>query len=90
MSMKNKLLMMAAMGLFLSSPNISFGDKFISDVTEDDIKNLKDKVNELRRKQLLKKGCKEFDFGDVTIIALNEKNALRKYNNYKKSLNNAK
>ena len=35
----------------------------------------------------IKKGMKEFTFGyGVTIIALNEKNAIRKYENYKKNI----
>jgi len=86
MSIKNQLLMMAAMGLFLSPSDMWTvnGGVYKSVLTEDDINTLQNKIAELRKKQLLKQGCKEFDFGDVTIIALNEKNAIRKYENYKK------
>ena len=43
----------------------------------------KAKMEEIRKQR----GMKSYDFGDMSILALNRKNAERKYNNIKKMLN---
>lgn len=94
MNMKSnaKLMMMMAMSdMFMGS--IPGGQYESSPLTKDDIERI-------RKQQLLSKGCKEFTYEykigigsavcEVTIIALNKKNADRKYNKfiklYKESL----
>ena len=74
------MMMMAMAGVFINDTPSS---AIPNDV---DIERLKEQIKEAKRRRLLRGGCQEFDFGDVTIVALNKKNAERKYNNYKKLL----
>ena len=55
--------------------------------TEEDKINLKKFSAERKKQRLLKRGMREFIFDGVAILALNEKNAKRKYDNYKKLTN---
>jgi len=84
-----KLYMAMAMsGLFMGEMPFAEKDtgKPLSDFTDEDKRALLERINSERKRQLLKKGCSEFNFGEVTIIALNEKNVQRKYDNYKNKL----
>ena len=57
------------------------------DSTEEDKINPKEFLAEKKRQRLLNRGMREFVFDGVAILALNEKNAKRKYENYKKLIN---
>ena len=86
MNMKSnaKLMMMMAMsGMFMGSLPGEYNES-IPQLTKDDIERI-------RKQQLLKNGCKEFHYDyrisesivkEVTIIALNKKNADKKYNKF--------
>ena len=84
----NQYLMMAMMMASLSSDssfmNEMSGYKNLSPEEKEFInRKKKAKMEEIRRQR----GMKSFDFGDMSILALNKKNAERKYNNIKKMLN---
>lgn len=55
-------------------------------LTKEEIEELKKARANKAKQMLLDKGCKEFDIDGFKIIALNEKNAIRKINNIKKQL----
>lgn len=79
------LMMMSGCFMGPEMLSSSIGSK---DLTEDDIKHLIAKSDRLRKEQLLKKGCQEFHYEyrisdnmvkEFTVIALNKKNADKKY-----------
>lgn len=83
MNSKARLYMLMIMGgMFPSSMYSSFDNK--KELNPIDIKELKERAIRLRENQLLQKGCKEFQYNEVTIIAFNKKNADRKYFKYLK------
>lgn len=92
MSMKSysKMMMMLAMsGVFMDmggSPSVGSSDdsKGYDKLTDQEKSLLMGTIRHNRIQLLLKKGCKEFRFPGITIIARNEKNADRKYANYLK------
>jgi hypothetical protein len=51
------------------------------ELTDEEIEHLKKVFKEKQRRLLLKQGMKEFSYYGITVIALNEKNAMRKINN---------
>lgn len=89
--MRNRAALLSLMTLGMMSMN-NYHDHTIQG--ENDYKPLTPEEME-RYKLLLKqrqidilkqKGCKEFTIDGITVIALNEKNAIRKINNIKKIL----
>ena len=54
-------------------------------LTKDEIGVLR-KIRDDRVAELKRRGLTAFDFEDVTVYALNRKNAVRKYNNFKKGI----
>lgn len=88
----SKLMMMMAMsGMFMSSMPGGFDSSSNDPLTEKDIIQLKERIKNMRKQQLLKNGCKEFHYDhkisenmwkEVTIIALNKKNADRKFDKF--------
>ena len=88
----SKLMMMMAMsGMFMSSMPGGFDSSSNDPITERDILQLKENIKGIRKQQLLKNGCKEFQYDyrisesivkEVTIVALNKKNADRKYDKF--------
>jgi len=84
------MMMMAVSGMFMSSMPDGF-DSSNKPLTEKDILQLKENIKGIRKQQLLKNGCKEFQYDyrisesivkEVTIVALNKKNADRKYDKF--------
>jgi len=78
------MLMYAMAGLMLNDTSHLDRStaKTYEDLTDEEKQNIK-RYYEARKKELLfKKGLKEFCFGGITIIALNEKNAKRKYEKF--------
>lgn len=84
--MKNKAMlymMMAMAGMLYANPSFSEDEsKSYGLMTENDKRMYMEKLKEAKRRALLKKGVKEFKFEDVTIIAINQKNADRKYQRF--------
>jgi hypothetical protein len=72
-------MMMAMAGMF--SDTIYPGGDSTQHLNLDELRN---KVRNMRQKQIKQKGCSEFSYPGVTIIALNKKNADRKYEKYLK------
>jgi hypothetical protein len=80
------LYMMMAMGGMFPSAGYNTEEKSYSLLTDEDKARIMARMKEEKRRLLLKKGIKEFTFDGFTVLALNEKNAERKYYNYKKQL----
>ena len=79
MSLSGKLqLMMAMYGMFAMDNSVDNKTNHI------DSDQLRDRIREMKQKQIIQKGCKRFYFGEVEIIALNQKNADKKYKRYLK------
>jgi hypothetical protein len=57
---------------------------------ENDREEFEKKIKERYKKILLKKGIKEYTFGNITVLALNEKNAKRKISNIEKQISKCK
>lgn len=85
------MLMMAMSGVFMSGMPEGFNTSSDEPLTEDYIKRLKEKAGNLHKQHLLRNGCKEFQydyrisesmFKEVTIVALNKKNADRKFDKF--------
>jgi hypothetical protein len=82
------LITLAMAGVFMDAGGLGGYEsesKGIDKMTDEEMNRLMAEMKRQRTRLLLKKGCKEYHYGDVTIIALNDKNAERKYNNYLKN-----
>ena len=53
-------------------------------LTDEQKRELMQRIKAKQREVMLKKGLKEFTINGVTVLALNEKNAKRKINNLQK------
>jgi hypothetical protein len=51
-------------------------------ITPELMQKIRNRREENKKRLLLSRGCKIFNFGEVEILALNRKNAERKYNFY--------
>lgn len=79
--MNSSLYRMALMfGLMMTSVGGNNNSRR-EELTEEEIKELRRKFNEQQRRIKLKDGLRVFQFNGFEIIALNEKNAIRKAKN---------
>jgi hypothetical protein len=80
-----KLMMMYAMaGVFMGGGELN---RNTADYSDKEQRNFMDRIKEHKRRLLLKRGMQTFDFPNgIEIVALNKKNAQRKYENYKKTI----
>ena len=79
--MYKMMLMMAMMGS-MSSP----GSHHWEELTAEDIAEIKRVREASKLNRMKKRGMKEWDMDGFTVLALNEKNAIRKINNLKDKL----
>lgn len=91
MTMKSRIaelsLMLAMSGVFMNGGYAQKDSgKSMTDYTDEDKKAMMERIASERKRLLLIKGVKEFEYDGVTIIAINQKNADRKYQNFLKSL----
>ena len=86
--MKSKAMLMA-LALAGMMDSTLMGQPFGSspDLTKEDYDELLRIAKANRDKRLLQKGCKEFFVEGISVIALNEKNAIRKVKNIQKQIN---
>jgi hypothetical protein len=92
MTMKSRIaelyMTMALAGVFMNDGYAQKDTgKSLIDYTEEDKKVMMERIASERKRLLLKKGIKEFEYDGVTIFALNQKNADRKYRNFLKTIN---
>lgn len=76
--MKNKAALLGVMAMAMATDM-----RFSSQISEEEIKKLK--YIPVKPK-VIPKGCSKFSFDGFECIAINEKSALRKYNNYLKTI----
>ena len=76
------MLMYAMAGLFLNSTETNSTAKVYEELTDEEKQNLKRYYEQKKKELLLKRGLREYCFNGVSIIALNEKNAKRKYEKF--------
>jgi hypothetical protein len=63
-----------------AGPRMAINDnKTYSDLTDEEKINLEKFYKEKYKKLLLKKGLKEFEIEGIKILALNKKNAIKKF-----------
>lgn len=78
--MKSMMGILAAFAMMGSSQGAS---SLASDVTGslwfENPSQFRHNMSELRKERLLKRGCRSFWIGGINIIAMNQKNADRKY-----------
>ena len=58
------------------------------ELTPEELEEIKKAYKEKEIERKKKRGLKEWDINGVRVIALNKKNAIRKYKNFIKRLNN--
>lgn len=92
-SMYNKLVMMALTYGAMFDDSFIHGGRSMGSRRRELSKSEKDYLDQVIQRKIstlkLKRGCKEFSIDGITIIALNEKNAIRKINNLKERIKNA-
>lgn len=82
-SMSKRLMHFALLGVLINPTHVRYPDE----ITRDERLRIQGAAD-IRRIQLLKdKGVSEWTFDGITVIARNEKNAMRKIANIKKQLN---
>lgn len=82
-SMYQTLMSFALMGAMFDSDS---GRRFSQELTPADLEYFKELAKRKQKEIKLQTGCKEFTIDGITVIALNEKNAIRKVNAIKKQL----
>ena len=76
------LMLMYGMAGFFALPGMAVNDnKAYSDLTDEEKRNLEKFYKEKRKELLIKKGLKEFEIEGIKILALNKKNAIKKFKN---------
>jgi hypothetical protein len=81
--MYEMMMMYAMAGMMINNDNQNMPHH----LTDSEIDEIREKQKKQKKRMLLKKGMQVFEFSEVTILALNEKNANRKYENFKKKMN---
>ena len=76
--------MLAMAGSFIEQDY--YNKPAINKLSFEEIQQLQIRASINRKHRLLKRGNKEFTIDGITVIALNNKNAIRKVNNIKKQL----
>ena len=80
----SQLMMLAMAGSFIEQDY--YNKPAINKLSFEEIQQLQIRASINRKHRLLKRGNKEFTIDGITVIALNNKNAIRKVNNIKKQL----
>lgn len=80
----NRLMMFTLMGMIFDPSLGHSNDNY--ELSDEEKEHLKKQFQYNKKKLMLNKGLKEFTIDNITVIALNEKNAIRKIAKIKREI----